>query len=287
MATTAAMAALTPHNYWLIFNECESLKTQCRTDFQAAADSYASNLVPFLNSVDPNAKLIIGGVNAHECGILWLKNFVEYYTSNIEPTIPYLAGWHFHLYPDIVPNDWTKEGIEGCDSSWDFNDARVENVDDAWDAWQTDVHNILAFVSQYGDLIEDEIWITEMGCLNPGWHEGFFPTPRPVCGKVGYMYEYTRRITNWLNTTGRWIDRYAWYTDVLGEPHEGYTRLYELTPIPPSPTPGGPPTDTPTPGYTPVTPDFSALGYFYGGVTPAAPITLSETIYFPVWMKSD
>jgi hypothetical protein len=278
MGTVAAISAQTPHNYWLIFNECEH-QLQCDTSFDLAAVWYHDELVSFLESVDPNAKLIVGGVNAHECGIYWLKQFMDHYKSTYNEYPPYIAGWHFHLYPDIVPVDWMKKGIEGCESDWDYNDLRVRTVDDAWAAWQTDVSNILPFVTQYGDITEDEIWITEMGCLNGGFNR---PTPEPqepICGKVGYMYDYTRRITNWLNTTGRWVDRYAWYTDIFGYWYQGYTKLYAIPPTP-SPTPGGPPLPTRTPG----TPDFSALGNFYGGVTPAAATNFTNT-FLPVITK--
>lgn len=155
----------------------------------------------------------------------------------------------------------------------------METVDKAWTAWLSDVGNILPFVQQYGDITEYELWITEMGCLNGGFHR---PTPEPqepICRKVGYMYEYTSRITNWLNTTGRWVDRYAWFTDTRGYNYQGFTRLYDLevwlTPTPP-PQPGTP---TPTPGY-----GFSALGNFYRGVTPAAATSFTRT-YFPVITK--
>lgn len=274
----ATIAARTPHNYWLIFNECEH-QLQCRTDPVEAAISYHDLIVPFLNSVDPQAELIVGGVNAHECGIKWLEDFMIYYRQNYgEP--PFLAGWHFHLYPDVVALDWITQGTEGCDSNWGYYDDRVNTVDEAWAAWQADVYNIWAFVGQYGDIVEDEIWISEMGCLNPGGHD----LPGPICGQEGYMYEYTRRITTWLNTAGRWVDRYAWFTDIAAAEVEywDYTRLYYRqlvgTPTPTIP-PGGP---TPTPGY-----GFSALGNFYGGVTPAAAVDITRRVYLPVVSRDD
>lgn len=281
-AFVQTIAARTPHDYWLIFNECEH-QLQCSTSPAEAARSYGSVLRPFLDSYVPDAKLIVGGINAHECGILWLEEFIAQYDLQFGGFPPYIAGWHFHLYPDVIPWGWMDQGIAGCDTGWSYNDIRVQSVELAWAAWQTDVHNILDFVVEYGSLVEDEIWITEMGCLNGGFHAGQLPTPQAICGQAGYMYEYTRRITNWLNTEGRWVDRYAWYTDIFGEPYQGYTRLYELTPIPPSPTPGGPPTNTPTPGNAP-TLDFSALGYFYGDVTPAAATNFTNT-YLPVITK--
>jgi hypothetical protein len=263
----ATIDARTPHDYWLVFNECEH-QYQCNTPPIQAAGYFASQLLPYILQADPNAKLIIGGVNAHECGIDWLKRFVE----ELDPAeLAWISGWHFHLYPEVVPADWVEKGLDGCDSDWIYHDPRVATVEDAWNAWQTDVWNIYWFVEQYGDLVEDEIWITEMGCSNPGYHQ----LQQPVCQSEGYMYEYVTRMTGWLNSSaGRWIDRYAWYTDWNNVPYWNHTKLYAmtLTPTMVVVTPGTPtltPTPTRTPGPTP-TMVISALGHYYTQITPAA-----------------
>ncbi len=122
------------------------------------------------------------------------------------------------------------------------------------DAWLEDVGNILEFLEWYGDD-SGEVWITEMGCLNGGKHlvPDQPPEPTPsltpypaICQANGFMYEYVTRMTGWLNSNaGRWIDRYAWYTDYSLR-SGAQTQLYSFTPGPtytptrPSPTPGGP-----------------------------------------------
>lgn len=291
-AYIAYMSTRTPHDYWLIFNECEH-QYQCWTSPENAAVSYQDFLVAFIED-HPNEigtpKLIIGGVNAHVCGIQWLKNFItEYRTNNQGNNPPYLAGWHFHLYPEIAPRDWVINGMNGtvgCESDWIFYDPRMATVDLAWSAWLEDVGNIREFLDWYGDD-SGEIWITEMGCLSGGNHglpvNPPAPTPTPtripmICQASGFMYEYVTRITGWLNSNGgRWIDRYAWYTDYnLG--WWEHTKLYAFTPPPTSPptaTLGGPPTPTRTPTLTPTpgpspTRNRSALGIYYGQITPAA-----------------
>ncbi len=325
------VATQTPHDYWLIFNECEH-HDQCWTSPEVAAVFYHDKLVPYIedhiNSQpptpspnQPEAKLIIGGVNAHVCGIQWLKEFItEYRNNNQGANPPYLAGWHFHLYPEIVPRQWITNGMNGTsgceDSKWIYYDPRLATVDMAWDAWLEDVGNIQEFLEWYGDD-SGEVWITEMGCLNGGGHHVPVQPPAPtpsltpaypvICQADGFMYEYVTRMTGWLNShAGRWIDRYAWYTDYSLK-FGAQTQLYSFTPGPtntptsPSPTPGGPtltsvrtrtPTRTPTPTATPgpsPTWNRSALGIFYGKVTPAAAGEFDELlprrIYLPVLMR--
>lgn len=320
-ADIAYVATRTPHDYWLIFNECEH-HFQCWTSPENAAFSYREYIVRFIqehpNEIGTNPKLIVGGVNAHVCGIEWLKDFITAYRDNNQgANPPYLAGWHFHLYPELVPRQWIIDGmngISGCDdSTWIYYDPRLATLDLAWDAWLEDVGNILEFLEWYGDD-SGEVWITEMGCLNGGKHlvPDQPPEPTPsltpypaICQANGFMYEYVTRMTGWLNSNaGRWIDRYAWYTDYSLR-SGAQTQLYSFTPGPtytptrPSPTPGGPtltsvptrtPTLTATPGPSP-TWNRSALGIFYGKVTPAAAGEFDELlpvkIYLPVLMRQD
>ena len=249
------------------------------------------------------------------CGIEWLKSFVEEYRRLYNSDPPYIVGWHFHLYPEIAPRQWLINGMNvtsGCeDSNWIYYDPRLATVDLAWDAWLEDVGNILEFLEWYGDD-SGEVWITEMGCLNGGGHPVPVQPPAPtpsltpypvICQANGFMYEYVTRITGWLNSNaGRWIDRYAWYTD-YGQAWWDQTKLYAFTPGPtatpltPAPTEGGPtltstptrtPTTTPTPGPSP-TWNRSALGIFYGKITPAAAGEFDELlpvkIYLPVLMR--
>lgn len=270
--TVQAVASQTPHEYWLVFNECESIY-QCATAPDLAAQSYGQYVEDFLTAVEggPYAKVIIGGVNAHECGILWAINFLKSFRDIYGRDPLYIAGWHFHLYPDVTPHEWRVNGVSCAPEdnppgagwpfgAWDYDDKRVETVEKAWTAWQEDVWNIYSFMQEYGQP-EQEIWITEMGCLNAGYHQ----LQQPACQSDGFMYEYVSRITGWLNSpAGRWIDRYAWYTDrnLVGM-GLSYTWLYAQSAYTPTPTvpPGNP---TPTPGYL-----YSALGNYYARVTPA------------------
>lgn len=194
----------TDHNYWLVFNECEH-QLQCNTSPAEAARYFHDEVLDFLftQGGDPDADLIIGGVNAHPCGILWLKNFVDYYRLTYGEEPPH-AGWHFHLYPEIMPGGWP----ESCNGDWIYNDLLFPDVDTAFNLWREHAMNARAFVQEYGDL-DDEIWFTEIGCLNYGDHQ----VQGPVCQAEGFMEAYAGRILGWLNGEGRWVTRYAWYTN--------------------------------------------------------------------------
>lgn len=274
------VATQTPHQYWLVFNECESVY-QCATTPALAAQSYADYVEGFIASIDPQAKLIIGGVNAHECGILWLINFMKIFRQNNGRDPLYLAGWHFHVYPGVTAHEWRVNGAS-CNPEdnppssgwpfgvWDYDDKRIETPEKAWAAWQEDVWNIYSFAQEYGQP-EHEIWITEMGCLNTSG----------ICVQEGYMYEYVSQVTGWLNSpAGRWIDRYAWYTDKTFNNSFRYTWLYAEHALIATPTiAAGTPTSTP--GYL-----YTALGNYYARITPAPAGEFDELLpekrYFPI-----
>ncbi len=191
----------TPHDYWLALNECEH-QNQCNSSPQAAANFY-HNVVDrlYAQGGDPNARLIVGGVNAHPCGIKWLREFVTYYEDTYGP-LPH-AGWHFHLYPELRPADPVN-----CTGNWIFDDTLFPTPQAAFDLWQQHANNALEFVQTYGHP-NDEVWFTEMGCLNYGFHQ----VQAPVCQADGFMAVYVPLIMGWLNGDGRWVTRYAWYTD--------------------------------------------------------------------------
>jgi hypothetical protein len=233
-----------PHNYWLVFNECEH-NAQCNTSPAEAARFYHDQVVDllFVQGGDPDADIIIGGVNAHPCGILWLKNFMDYYRVTYGP-LPY-TGFHFHLYPEIAPSGWPNN----CNGNWSFNDLLFPDADTAFNLWREHANNALAFVQEYGEP-DDEIWFTEMGCLNYGYHQ----VQAPVCQAEGFMQGYASRIMNWLNNEGRWVTRYAWYTDW----DAGYWRVTHLI--------WEAPQDE---QWT-----YSSLGYWYSQIVPAAAVSL-------------
>lgn len=104
VATVQSIDAKTDHDYWLVFNECENVG-QCNRLPAIQAMFYHDQVLPLIQAGDPNAKLIIGGTSAHECGLSWMTKFVQTYRSLYHQGPP-RAGWHFHVYPDVVPSAW-------------------------------------------------------------------------------------------------------------------------------------------------------------------------------------
>jgi hypothetical protein len=232
------------HNYWLLLNECEH-QGQCNVSPPVAA-RFVHDVVfdlLFTQGGDPDADIIIGGVNAHPCGILWLKNFVDYYRLTYGP-LP-VVGWHFHLYPEMAPGGWPNS----CNGTWGFNDWLFPDAETAFNLWREHANNALAFVQEYGEA-DDEIWFTEMGCLNNGNHQ----VAGPVCQAEGFMEGYAGRILGWLNSEGRWVTRYAWYTNW----DHNYWRSTHLI--------------ADAPSYQQFT--YSSLGYWYSQIVPAAAVEL-------------
>jgi hypothetical protein len=232
------------HNYWLVFNECEH-QGQCNTSPQEAARFFHDEVVEllFVQGADADADLIVGGVNAHPCGIQWLVGFVTFYEDNYGP-MP-RAGWHFHLYPEIQAGGWPNN----CNGDWGFNDWLFPDVESAFGLWREHANNALEFVQQYGRP-EDEVWFTEMGCLNYGYHQ----EQRPVCQADGFMQAYSARILEWLNGDGRWVTRYAWYTN-------WDTKYWQVTRLIAEAEVGMPW-------------QYSSLGWWYKEIVPAAAVRL-------------
>jgi hypothetical protein len=230
------------HDYWLVFNECEH-QGQCNASPPEAAQFFHDRVVDLLYTQggDPNAKIIIGGVNAHSCGILWLKNFVDYYRVTYGE-LPYV-GWHFHIYPEVGPGGWPGN----CNGSWGFFDYEFQSVDTAFALWQEHANNALAFVQEYGRP-EDEVWFTEIGCLNYGFHQ----IQAPACQAEGFMQDYAGRMMNWLNTDGRWVTRYAWFTNWDAKYWRATHLIWEA-----------PPGEQWT---------YSSLGYWFANVVPSAAV---------------
>lgn len=233
----------TSHNYWLVFNECEH-QGQCNTSPQTAADFFHNEVIDVLYTQggDPDAKLIVGGVNAHQCGIRWLTDFITYYEANYGP-LPHV-GWHFHIYPEIEP--------PVCGGNWRFNDTLFPTPQAAFALWLEHANNALEFVQTYGEPT-DEVWFTEIGCLNYGDHQ----VNGPICQAEGFMPTYASLILNWLNGEGRWVTRYAWYTDWTNKYYKVTMLLSDVYP----------------PDYTGPLP-LSALGQFYANIDAAASIPL-------------
>jgi hypothetical protein len=111
------------------------------------------------------------------------------------------------------------------------------------------------------------------------------------------MLEYAGTIMGWLNGDGRWVDRYAWFTDwdpggqTCDENDNpiyedggkwAWQMLYNLTP---TPTPSYNPclttsTPVPMPGM-----QYSNLGVYYSQVVPAPPAPKpwpTDFLYLPI-----
>jgi hypothetical protein len=198
------------HDYWLLFNECE-ITQQCDVPPEEQAARYHNEVLPRIQAGDPNAKLIIGGSTAHECGLAWMTRFVAFYRSQYGQDPP-RAGWHFHIYPDVAPLGW-QPGEPCPEDSWTGTGAYGANISD----YIKDAERVRRWWSLYGSP-NDEIWISETGCLTrPPIPPTPTPTPVPICppnNEHPNMVSYMAAITAYLNGEGRWIDRYAWYTDV-------------------------------------------------------------------------
>jgi hypothetical protein len=181
-----------------------------------------------------------------------------------------------------VPEEWPdpNDPENGCDSLWWGRADRAAAEFAIADMQST----LYGFLWTFGEP-EDEIWLTEIGCLNPS---------TTACGDDTFMFEYVSTVMGWLNGNGRWIDRYAWFSDwdpgtvdcedPLDPEFDGgkwsWQMLYDLTatPLPPynpciTPTPTSTPsvpfhtpTPTPIPGM-----QYSALGVYYSEVIPAPP----------------
>jgi hypothetical protein len=108
--------------------------------------------------------------------------------------------------------------------------------------------------SLYG-VPNDEIWITETGCLNAGNCPAHNTTT------------YINAVTDYLNDDGRWIDRYAWFTDVW---------------------PGGSAyTHTSLMNY-PMNGTLTGIGTFYSHIVPAAHIPgFQYLVFLPVVLNEN
>jgi hypothetical protein len=233
------------HDYWLVFNECE-LMDQCEMLPEEQAEFYHDDILPQIAQGDPDARLIIGGTTAHECGLAWLSRFVRAYQTMYGEDPP-RAGWHFHIYPDVAPrpNEWQLG--QACPDSWHGEGYGVGDIEH----YIAGANRVRHWWSLYGSP-DDEIWVTETGCLNSG-----------VCPpNAGHrdMVHYMAAVTAYLNGDGRWIDRYAWYTDIGSD--FDITELYLSVTTTPTPKPIG--------RYYPlITPSAHEPGFQYLALGPA------------------
>ncbi len=224
-----------------MFNECDAF-FECNLAPDHQAQFYHDQVLPLIAAGDPNAKLIIGGTIAHECGLSWLTKFVQTYRSLYHQDPP-RAGWHFHIYPDVGIQDpityhvW-KPG-EPCPSSWQSTTTgKSPTIMD----YIAQANAIRHWWSLYGSP-NDEIWITETGCLDTNYCPDITNTT------------YIAAITAYLNSDGQWIDRYAWYA----EWDDSYYKTWLMD------------------SYTK---QLTGLGSFYSQVVPATHIPGFQYLYF-------
>ncbi len=202
LATVQSIDSKTNHDYWLVFNECENY-WQCNQLPEDQAQFYHDQVLPLIydQGGDPDAKLIIGGSTAHECGVSWMTRFIEAYRT-LYGEDPPRAGWHFHVYPDVGldPDIW-QPGQPCPDNSWGGFGVDRANIN----YYIEDTERFKQWWIEYGSA-GDEIWLTETGC-----------PAVPFCPDTDVhpdMVDYIAAITAYLNDEGRWINRYAWYTTI-------------------------------------------------------------------------
>ncbi len=251
-STVQTIAAEKGHEYWLVFNECENVG-QCNRLPADQAQFYHNQILPLAAAGDPNAKLIIGGTIAHECGLSWLTQFVQAYRFLYHPDPP-RAGWHFHIYPDVVPYDPQTGHV------WQPGEPCPVPLGGTSAGQAPSITNYIAqanafrrWWSLYGSPT-DEIWVTETGCLDPTYCPNNSTTT------------YIAAITAYLNNDGRWIDRYAWYTDNDG-PTSSYYKSWLMT--------------------YPVTGQLTGIGTYYSQVVPASHVPgFQYLVFLPVVLNN-
>lgn len=255
------------HDYWLVYSECET-QGSCDRAATLQADYYHNNVLPLVydncpgcQGGDPNAKLIVGGTTTHPCGFDWMGHFVEHY-RNQYGEVP-RAGWHFHIYPGLEPNipgpdvwDWS----DGCTNLIPWQPFATHGVTD-FSNFMIEIQRIKQWLAVYGSP-KDEVWITEIGCLLNSEAE-CLPSNNDT------MAEYIGAITHYLNSDeGRWITRYAWFTEQQQDGLWPATWLIEDLTVP--------------------TPVFTDAGDYYAQITPSAYEPKFFYVSFsPTFLKSD
>lgn len=286
--------------YLTVFNECEH-NWQCDASPEEAADYFYQEVYRLLTTIEPGdlkvglePRLIIGGNNAYPCGIQWLSQFVTTYEARYGPLDDLVAGWHFHIYPDVY-----SDSQSNC-NNWVNRASAVSNPQTTQAIVEDQLAGIRLFLYEYvwesGQPLDDEVWLTEVGCtygsgniLPSGTREaGLTPQPgatfEPGCDYEtnGYplVYYMLSEFTGRLNEDWNWVDRYAWYSN--WSDRFDYTLMYDITPVPegtPQPTPNAQPT-------------LTDLGLYYHQVTPAPAQPLPTPAYwgytyFPVVKTSN
>jgi len=214
-----------PGSYWLIWNEPDR-DDQDNISAAEGAQQYW-HIRPLLKGVDPNAKLIVGGVM--NLNYTWLANFREEYknlSANTSHQYPVVEGWAVHMYTgfhdtyDAANWQWALKGFF-CDRWMPANGGTVQ------------------------------VWLTEWGCLDCWTAEGDARMAQMISDQVP-----------WLESQSC-ITRYAWFgswtlawnmTGELFDHSDGLTslgQLYASLGNPPIPTATPTPRISPTPTLPP------------------------------------
>lgn len=187
-ATAATiLTASYANGYILVGNEC-NVASQCNMSPGWFA-TWLHNRVPVWRSINPNVKVIIGGVIIHSDvtsgGETWLNNVRSAYIANwgLNAWLADTDGFHFHVYPDIDPHRPQRIFVS-------------QAIDD--------MHYARIWTSQNGG---GETWITEIGCLSSTCANG------PFGGQPNWMRDYAAALRAHLNAHPEDGTRVYWYTD--------------------------------------------------------------------------
>jgi hypothetical protein len=140
---------------------------------------------------DPTARLILGGLNADEEGMEFLRQMLTFWPPDVE-----LSGLQWHVY---------------LDNGWDPDYTLRINLPNGKAA----IDRAVAFTK--GRNPAWEVWVSEWGVL--GYHTQFFPA-QDVAAYVAGMREYLEEHTDrhaYFTWTGQCMPFFSWN---LGESPE-------------------------------------------------------------------
>ena len=182
----AALAGLGVE-YALMYNEC-NVSTQCATPPEVAAAHLVGVALPAIRQHTPDMRLIVGGATADPCGRDWMTDLFDEVVRLAGELPPEIAGAHWHLWPDLIAQDW-RTGYGPC-AEQEYGLAAWREQLDAVQLWQQE------------HAPGREAWLTEWG-----WHwDGHSEEIR---------LDYMGDLLAYFDNAGRWWDTtyYFAYTD--------------------------------------------------------------------------
>lgn len=168
--------------YWLLGNEANE-PTQDNYTAVEAAHVYSS-MGRIVKMGDPTAKLLLGGLNADEAGVEFLRQMLTWWPQDVE-----LAGLQWHVY---------------LDNGWDPDYTLRINLPNGRAA----IDRAVAFTHERNP--NWEVWVSEWGVL--GYHTQFFPVA-DVAAYVAGMREYLEAHTDrhaYFTWTGQCMPFFSW-----------------------------------------------------------------------------